>query len=156
MRNGKTPLKLAGFLPASTENPRPRRASGGRRDAGFTLLELMIVIGIIAILAGIAIGSYRRSVQHAQEAALKSDLQTIRQAIEQYTIDKQVAPQSLEDIVAAKYLREIPTDPITRQKNWRLVFEDVVLSPDQATTGLTDVFSSSDQVSSDGTPYSTW
>jgi len=156
MRNGKTALKLAHCFPASTRKRRTARASGAGRGAGFTLLELMIVIGIITILAGIAIGSYRRSVQHAQEAALKSDLQTIRQAIEQYTIDKQAAPQSLEDIVAAKYLREIPTDPITHQKNWRLVFEDVVLSPDQATTGLTDVFSSSDQVSSDGTPYSTW
>jgi len=156
MRNGKTALKLARCFPASTGNRRSARTSGARRRAGFTLLELMIVIGIIAILAGIAVGNYRRSVQHAREAALKADLQTLRQAIEQYTLDKQAAPQSLEDIVAAKYLREIPTDPITRQKNWRLVFEDVVLSSDQATTGLTDVFSSSDQVSSDGTPYSTW
>lgn len=156
MRNGKTALKRARCVPGSARKRHTARASAAGRGAGFTLLELMIVIGIIAILAGIAIGSYRRSVLHAQEAALKSDLQTIRQAIEQYTIDKQAAPQSLEDIVAAKYMREIPTDPITHQKNWRLVFEDVVLSPDQATTGLTDVFSSSDQVSSDGTPYSTW
>ncbi|MBZ5700939.1 MAG: prepilin-type N-terminal cleavage/methylation domain-containing protein [Acidobacteriia bacterium] len=156
MRNGKTAVKVARCRPAAARNRRTAGAAGAPRKAGFTLLELMIVIGIIAILAGIAVGSYRRSVQHAREAALKSDLQTLRQAIEQYTIDKQAAPQSLEDMVAAKYLREIPTDPITRQKNWRLVFEDVVLSPDQATTGLTDVFSSSDQVASDGTPYSTW
>ena len=156
MQNGKTAMNCARRFPAASRDRRAARASHAPQGAGFTLLELMIVIGIIAILAGIAVGSYRHSVQHAREAALKSDLQTIRQAIEQYTLDKQAAPQSLEDIVAAKYLREIPTDPMTHQKNWRLVFEDVVLSPDQATTGLTDAFSSSDQVASDGTPYSTW
>ena len=156
MRNGNTARTRARCFPAAARNRRAARAAGAPNGAGFTLLELMIVIGIIAILAGIAVGSYRHSVQHAREAALKSDLQTIRQAIEQYTIDKQTAPQSLEDIVAAKYLREIPTDPITHQKNWRLVFEDVVLSPEQATTGLTDVLSIADQVASDGTPDSTW
>ena len=143
-------------FPAAQRDRRAAAASTNLRRAGFTLLEMMIVLAIIAILVGIAAGRYDRSVQHARETALKSDLKTMRTAIEQYTLDKQAAPQSLEDLVAAKYLREVPTDPITRQKNWRPAFEDVVLSADQATTGLTDVFSSSDQVASDGTPYSTW
>lgn len=133
------------------------RSAAAVRSGGFTLLELMIVIAIIIILAGIAAGRYDRSVRRAQEATLRSDLKVMREAIDNYTIDKQAAAQSLDDLVTGHYLREVPTDPITHQKDWRLVFEDVVLSPDQSTTGLTDVHSNSEQVSNfDGTPYSTW
>lgn len=136
---------------------RTRRSANRRRAGGFTLLELMIVITIILILLGLAAGRYDRSVQRAKEAALADDLKFMRVAIEEYTLDKQAAPQSLDDLVQAHYLREIPTDPITRQKDWHLDFEGVMLSPDQATTGLTDVHSSSDQVSPfDGRPYNTW
>jgi general secretion pathway protein G len=126
---------------------------------GFTLLELMIVIAIITILVGIAAGAYTKSVQRAKEATLKSDLAVMRQAIDHYTLDKEAAPQSLEDLTnpQSQYLREIPKDPITDQKDWHVDFGDTVMSPDQTTTGLVDVHSNSDKVSpNEGTPYNTW
>jgi general secretion pathway protein G len=137
--------------------------SGRRRrmgpGAGFTLIELMIVITIIFILVGIAAARYDRSVQRAKEATLKTDLQVMRQAIDNYTLDKEAAPQSLEDLVnpQAPYLREVPVDPMTRAKDWHLDFGDLVLSPDQTNNGIVDVHSSSTLPSSiDGTPYNTW
>jgi general secretion pathway protein G len=130
------------------------RSSG---QLGFTLLELMIVISIILILLGLAAGNYQRSILHSKEAALKQNLFTMRQAIQQYTLDKLQAPQSLEDLVAAGYLREIPKDPITGQRDWRVVYDDAFLSPDQLATGISDVHSNSDKVSPfEGTPYSSW
>ncbi|MFY9585514.1 MAG: hypothetical protein WAR21_13595, partial [Candidatus Acidiferrales bacterium] len=93
----------------------------------------------------------------SKEVALKQDLVVMRQAIENYTLDKQTAPQSLDELVSAQYLREIPTDPITQKKDWRLDFENVLLSPEQSGTGISDVHSSSDQVSPfEHTPYSSW
>jgi general secretion pathway protein G len=136
----------------------------GRRQrmgpgAGFTLIELMIVITIIFILVGIAAARYDQSVRRAKEATLKTDLQVMRQAIDNYTLDKEAAPQSLEDLVnpQAPYLREVPVDPMTRAKDWHLDFGDLVLSPDQTNNGIVDVHSSSTLPSSiDGTPYNTW
>ena len=94
---------------------------------------------------------------NAREAVLKQDLQALRGAIQQFTLDKQRAPQSLEDMVSAGYLRELPNDPITHQKDWHLDFEDVMLSPDQTGSGLSDVHSNSDAVSpNQGTAYNTW
>jgi general secretion pathway protein G len=134
------------------------RKPGAVAARGFTLLELMIVIAIITILVGMAAGAYVRSVQRAKEATLKSDLSVMRQAIDHYTLDKEAAPQSLEDLVnpQSQYLREVPTDPITNAKDWHLDFGDTVMSPDQSTTGIVDVHSNSDKVSSDGTHYNTW
>ena len=124
---------------------------------GFTLIELMIVITIILILLSIATGHYLQSVHRAKEAALKQNLQVMRKAIDEYTLDKETAPQSLEDLVSAKYLSSIPNDPITNQKDWRVVYEDVLLSPEQASSGITNVFSNSDQISPfENTPYNTW
>ncbi len=128
-----------------------------RARAAFTLLELMIVIAIILILLGLAAGRYQRHLLSAREAALKQDLVVMRQAIEQYTLDKTAAPQSLDDLQSAGYLREVPTDPMTRKKDWRVEYENVVLSPEQTATGISDVHSSSDSVSpSTNTPYSSW
>lgn len=139
------------------QNLRGRTRRRGFAYAGFTLLELMIVITIILILIAMGAGRYDQSVARAREAALKQDLSVMRHAIEQYTLDRQAAPQSLEELVAAGYLREIPTDPITRKKDWRVDYENVLLSPDQSGTGITDVHSSSDRLSSfESTPYSTW
>jgi general secretion pathway protein G len=125
---------------------------------GFTLIELMIVITIIFILIGIAAARYDRSVQRAREATLKTDLTVMRQAIDNYTLDKEAAPQSLEDLVnpQAPYLREVPVDPMTRAKDWHLDYGDLVLSPDQTNNGIVDVHSSSPIPSTDGTPYSSW
>lgn len=135
------------------------RAVANLSLAGFTLIELMIVISIIMILVGIASGMYLRSVTRAKEAALKSDLRAMRDAIDKYTMDKESAPQSLEDLTNSQtpYLREIPVDPITKQKDWRVETADVALTPAQTGTGIVDVHSNSDEVSPfEGTPYSSW
>lgn len=124
---------------------------------GFSLIELLVVITIMLVLMGIAIGRYERSVARAREATLKQDLFVMRNAIQQYTLDKEAGPTSLDDLVASKYLSGVPTDPITRQKDWHTESEQVLLDPTQTTPGITDVHSSSDQVSPfDNTPYNTW
>jgi len=124
---------------------------------GFTLLELMIVISIILILIGMAAQRYDKAVERSREAVLKHDLQVMRQAIDNYTLDKEAAPQSLDDLQQAGYLREVPVDPITRAKDWVPQFDNVVMSPDQVTTGMVDVHSNSGRTSPfEGTPYSSW
>jgi len=123
---------------------------------GFTIIELMSVIAIIMILVGIGVGMYQRSIQGARESVLKEDLQTMRQAIDNYTLDKQQAPQSLQDLVDGHYLRAVPVDPICRQE-WVLHFSDTVISPDQTGSGVDDVHSSCEGVGlSDPSPYNTW
>lgn len=131
----------------------------GRRiqgDLGFTLIELMIVMTIIVILIGMAAIRYDKTVQHANEAVLKTDLRTIRDAIDNYTLDKQAAPQSVDDLQQAGYLRSVPVDPMTHAKDWVPEFDSVVLSPDQTTTGMVNVHSNSGKTALDGTPYSEW
>lgn len=128
-----------------------------RRQGGFTLVELMVVMLIISILLAIAVPSFIASIRSAREAALKEDLHTMRDAIEQYTEDKQAAPQSLDDLVQAGYLRSIPMDPMThRTDTWVTSESDAYSSVDQSQTGINDVHSGSDQVGSDGQPYSQW
>jgi general secretion pathway protein G len=136
----------------------PARARGKafRRSRGFTLLELMIVIFIIMILASIAMPVYNQSVIQARESVLRSNLASLRSVISQYTLDKQKAPQSLDELVTAGYLRQIPLDPITHQPNWEVVQEDVMMAVDQQDPGITDVHSASNETASDGTAYSTW
>jgi general secretion pathway protein G len=133
-----------------------RKLRGRRSGAGFTLIELMVVIMIILILVGMAAQRYERSVQRAREATLKQDLTVMRQSIDNYTLDKQAAPQSLDDLVQSGYLRQIPVDPITQAKDWVPQYDSVVLSSDQSSTGLVDVHSSASVPSSNGTPYSEW
>jgi general secretion pathway protein G len=140
-------------------NSRPAAPPPPRRGplAGFTLIEMLIVITIIFILIGMAAGRYERSVLRAREATLKQDLFVMRQAIQQYTLDKQTAPSSLDDLVQAQYLQQIPTDPITRAKNWHADMEEVLLTPEQTGTGLTDVHSTAETVSPfENTAYNTW
>ena len=131
--------------------------SSKRHQRGFTLIELVIVIAMISILLGVMIPVYRLHILHAHEAVLKEDLYNMRQAIDQFTQDKGKAPQDLNDIVSAGYLRAIPKDPFTNAADtWQTVQEDVLTSIDQTAPGITDVKSGSSQVSSDGTAYSTW
>jgi|SRR5689334_19982625 len=128
-----------------------------RRQRGFTLIELMIVISIILILVSIAAPIYSSSILRAREAVLKDDLFTMRSVISQYTLDKQRAPQSLDDLVTAGYMKQIPLDPFTNARDtWTVEQEDTLLSVDQQQPGITDVHSGSNAVSSDGTPYSSW
>jgi general secretion pathway protein G len=126
------------------------------RNSGFTMLEMMIVMIIMGILLSVALPIYSQAVVRAREAVLRNDLFELRKLISQYTLDKQKAPQSLEDLVQAGYLKEIPKDPMTREANWEPKQEDVLLSIDQQDPGIDDVHSASSATSSDGTAYSTW
>jgi general secretion pathway protein G len=143
---------------------RRMNASAARRNCGalgsnpgFTLIELMIVIAIIFILLGLAAGRYDMTIQRSREAVLKHDLLIMREAIDNFTLDKQAAPQSLDDLQQAGYLREVPMDPMTQAKDWVPAFDNIVLSPDQVTTGMVDVHSNSGMTSKfDGTSYNTW
>jgi general secretion pathway protein G len=141
-----------------TENGVAARVRGARRrSGGFTLIELMIVIAIIFILLGLAAGRYDMTIKRSREAVLKHDLQVLREAIDNFTLDKQAAPQSLEDLRQAGYLREVPVDPMTQATDWDPAFDNVVMSPDQVSSGMTDVHSHSPLTSPfDGTPYNTW
>src|SRR6202049_2484185 len=102
-----------------------------KRLRGFTLLELMIVISMIMILMAVAVPLYNQSIIQARESVLRSNLSTLRSVISQYTLDKQKAPQSLDDLVTGGYLRQIPVDPMTRQTNWEVVQEEIELAVDQ-------------------------
>ncbi len=140
----------------------PLRTNRARRNhsnvLGFTLLEMMVVITIILILLSLATGRYQQSVVRAKEASLKQDLAVMRKAIDQYTLDKLAAPQSLDDLVSAGYLREVPTDPITLKKDWLVDYEtEVLFSPEQTSTGVSNVHSASDRISPfEGTAYNSW
>lgn len=129
-----------------------------RRSRGFTLIELMIVIFIMLILISIAIPNFTRSVQRSREAVLRQNLFTLRDLISQYTLDKQKAPQALDDLVQAGYLKQIPKDPMTDQTDWAVEQEeDTVMSPDeQDQGGIDDVHSASTAIGTDGTAYNTW
>jgi general secretion pathway protein G len=136
---------------------REKRYRLGRHSAcGFTLLEMMIVISIVLILMAVALPIYNTSILRSREAVLRQDLFTLRSVISQYTLDKQKAPQGLDDVVQAGYLRQIPNDPMTGQPNWEVVQEDVLLAVDQQDPGISDVHSASSATASDGTAYSSW
>ena len=128
-----------------------------RWQGGFTLVELMVVMLIISVLAAIAIPAFIASIKSAREAVLKEDLHIMRQAIDSYTMDKQKGPQSLDDLVQGGYLKEIPSDPMTHSTTtWVTATSDVLESVDQSEPGINDVHSGSDEVGSNGQPYSSW
>lgn len=127
-----------------------------RSPAGFTLIEMLMVITIIGILLSLAIPSYRQSILRARETALRENLFVLRSTIEQFTLDKQRPPGSLEELVSEGYLRAIPKDITGRSDTWGLEYSDLVISPEQTESGISDVHSGSTAVSSEGTPYNSW
>jgi general secretion pathway protein G len=133
-------------LPASRSNTR-----------GFTLVELMVVLTVLLILATMSVPIFQLAIVHAREAVLKDDLYTLRKLIDEFTLDKQRPPSSLDDLADAGYLRSVPVDPFTgSNQTWRTDVEDVPLNPSQASSGIVDVHSGSDEIALDGTPYSSW
>jgi general secretion pathway protein G len=128
-----------------------------QQEGGFTLIELMIVLAIIATLAAIAIPSYINAVKHAREASLREDLFVMRQAIDSYTVDKEKAPQSLDDLVQSGYLKQMPVDPITgRDDTWMPDTSDTLMDIDQTAGGINNVHSGSQGIATDGSSYNTW
>ena len=128
------------------------------RAQAFTLIELMIVMVLIMILAAMAVPTYQVAVTRAREAVLKDDLFTMRKLIDQYTLDKQQPPESLDDLVQAGYLRGgLPVDPFTgSNQTWQVDVEEVPLTAQQTVPGIVDVHSGSEATSLEGTPYSSW
>lgn len=122
-------------------------------QSGFSLFELMIAMFIVIILISVALPTYQRTVQHARETVLKENLWQMRRAIDQYATDKGKLPQSLEDLVQGKYLRELPVDPILEKPEWQTVQGEDPNSPD-GEQGVKDVKSMADGETSDGKAYS--
>jgi general secretion pathway protein G len=143
-----------------TPRARARRPMGHRTRSGraaFTLIELMVVMTIISVLISVAVPLYQKSILRSKEAVLRNNLFTLRTVIDEYTYDKQKAPQTLQDLVSDGYLRQIPVDPITGSADsWKLVMEDATNMVNQTEPGIFDVRSGSDKTSLEGSPYSDW
>jgi general secretion pathway protein G len=158
-------IKLVGALAPEESGPDISPTQGTQdfvkrlrhSESGFTLIELMIVMAIILILTTLAVPSYVSAMKHAREAVLKEDLSVLRNAIDSYTMDKQKAPQSLDDLVQSGYLRAIPQDPMTHANDtWVTDTSDAMYSIDETEPGISDVHSGSEETGSDGQPYSSW
>jgi general secretion pathway protein G len=117
----------------------------------------MVVMTIVSILMAVAVPMYQKSILRSKESVLRNNLFTLRTVLDEYTYDKQKAPQSLQDLVSEGYLRKIPSDPITgSDSSWKLIMEDAASSTDQNSPGIWDIKSGSDKTSLDGTQYSDW
>ena len=126
-------------------------------QAGFTLIELMVVMAIISVLLAIALPIYQKSIIRAKESVLRNNLFTLRTMIDEYTIDKQKAPDTLQDLVSEGYLRQIPQDPITgSDQTWKTIMEDTPINGNNSPPGIFDVRSGSEKTGLDGTPYADW
>ena len=139
-----------------------RTGTAARREAGFTLMELIIVVAIIGILTTIAIPSFIRSPDKAREAVLKTNLHTMREAFDQYFADKAKYPDSLDTLVEEGYLRAIPIDPFTQSSStWVLQYaedqgDNATVEEGASPPGIFDVHSGSSHISEDGTAASEW
>ncbi len=141
----------------STGRERSIRAAMRRAQRGFTLIELMVVMAIISVLLAIAVPIYQKSIIRAKESVLKNNLFTIRNMIDEYTVDKQKAPETLQDLVTDGYLRQIPQDPITgSDQTWKIIMEDTPVGGSTNPPGIFDVRSGSEKTALDGTQYSDW
>ncbi len=125
-----------------------------RRQRGFTFLELLIVMTILAILAVVAIPVFMTNIKRARETRLQHDLYVMREAIDKYTVDKEKAPASLQELVTGGYLRALPEDAITHStETWRIEMETETLSPN-VSPGIRDVKSGAEGTDTNGKPYS--
>jgi general secretion pathway protein G len=132
-----------------------QRTRSGR--SGFTMIELMIVMTVITILVSVAVPFYQKSILRSKEAVLKNNLFTMRTVIDEYTMDKGKAPQTLQDLVSEGYLRVVPVDPMTgTESDWKIIMEDATTSISQSEPGIFDVRSGSDKTSLEGTAYAEW
>jgi len=143
-----------------TQSGSPVSGAAGRsrkRSRGFTFVEMMVVVTIMVIIISMAIPIYNKSILRAKESVLHNNLYTLRTVIDNYTYDKQKAPQSLQDLVTEGYLQKIPIDPMTASnQTWKTVMEEASQSVNQSEPGIFDVNSGSDKMSLDGTPYRDW
>ncbi|MEO8027297.1 MAG: prepilin-type N-terminal cleavage/methylation domain-containing protein [Bryobacteraceae bacterium] len=143
-------------IPSGESAVRAAAAPRTGKSSGFTLIEIMIVMTIISILVAIAVPQYQKSILRAKESVLKNNLFTLRTVIDEYTFDKQKAPQTLQELVAEGYLRQVPIDPMTGNDQWKTIIEDVLTAASTSDPGIFDVRSNSDAKSLEGTPYSEW
>ena len=135
----------------------PQSSKLRKLRAGFTLIELMVVMAVISVLLAIALPIYQKSIIRARESVLRNNLFTLRTMIAEYTVDKQQAPQSLQDLVSEGYLRQVPQDPMTgSDQTWKIIMEDTPVGGSTSPPGIFDVKSGSDKTSLEGTPYSDW
>ena len=131
--------------------------SGKRSQAGFTIMELMVSMAIVLVVISVAVPLYQKSIIRARESILRQNLFSLRTVIDEYTYDKQKAPQQLEELVREGYLRQMPLDPIVgNNSSWKVIMEDASSSASQSEPGIFDVRSSSEKTSLEGTPYSDW
>ncbi len=139
-------------------DPRTQNGSLGRRlRRGYTLIEIIIVMTVLSILLASAVPTYTRVVTRTKESVLRNNLFSMRTVIDEYTYDKQKAPQALQDLVTEGYLRQVPEDPMTgNNTSWKVVMEDALTMVNQTEPGIYNVFSGSDKTSSEGTPYNEW
>jgi len=127
------------------------------KQAGFTIMELMVSMAIVLVVISVAVPLYQKSVLRARESVLRQNLSSMRLVIDEYTYDKQKAPQQLEDLVREGYLRQMPMDPVVgNSTSWKVIMEDASASASQTEPGIFDVRSSSEKTSLEGTPYSEW
>ena len=149
------PLRIAnGGLRTSGGNVRPIRNSQSiiRNSNGFTLLELVMVMTIIVVLAAVAVTSYQNIQLKARETILQHNVNDMRKLLDQYAADQEKLPGSLDDLVTAGYMHDIPIDPTTGEKDWVVDMGEDTISRDGG-TGVIDVHSNSPAQGSDGRPY---
>jgi general secretion pathway protein G len=134
-----------------------RRIRSGKRSLGFTLIELMIAMAVISILVSVSVPMFNKSLVRSKETVLRQNLFAMRTVIDEFTYDKGKAPQSLDDLVQAGYLRKIPIDPMTgNDQTWNIIMEDASNAVNQSEPGIFDVRSGSDKMSLEGTAYAEW
>jgi general secretion pathway protein G len=157
MPSGSTLPGVPGTETPRSEERRAEARRQGRSRFGFTLIEMMIVMSIIVILISLAVPFYQKGITRARETVLHNNLFAMRNAIDEYSYDKQKAPQSLQDLVTDGYLRDVPKDPITGSNNtWKTINEDAGQAVNASEPGIFDVRSGSPLKSLEGTSYSDW